>query len=280
MSKKIYGVIGHPIGHTMSPFIHKKLFELSGIDAEYKVFDIPAEQLEEATKTTLSNLCGYNVTIPHKTSIIPFLGKTDKHSMFYGSVNTVKDNEGYTTDGYGFSRSLELANIPLKHRVVVLGVGGVSRIMAYNAVISGCDVTLAARPSDLSEAATLAGEIRDKIPHSSVNTSYIESLSGRIDLLINGTPVGMYPDFDTCPVSDDIIKSCHYVFDAVYNPLETTLIKTAKAYGKKTLGGMAMLVLQAVKAHEIWDGSTYEDADILNLIEESKKELSKAFSLK
>ena len=135
MPKKKYAVIGHPIGHTMSPFIHKRLFSLSGIDAEYNVYDVPPQELKDIFEKELSKLNGFNITIPHKQAIIPFLNYLDPKAKLYGSVNTFfNDNgtfRGYTTDPDGFLMALKSAGIPFKGRTVILGCGGVARTMAY-----------------------------------------------------------------------------------------------------------------------------------------------------
>ena len=138
MSKK-FAVIGHPIGHTMSPFIHDRLFKLSGIDARYSVIDIAPENLARDYNETLKNLDGYNITIPHKQNIIPLLDEIDEKAEMYGSVNTVSNingkAKGYTTDPDGFLEALKYASIDLNGRVVILGCGGVARTMAYEALL-------------------------------------------------------------------------------------------------------------------------------------------------
>jgi len=148
MSQKRYAVIGHPIGHTMSPFIHKRLFEMRDIDADYGVYDIPTEDLIGKIQE-LKSLDGFNITIPHKQAIIPFLKQMDQKASLYQSVNTVKNNgclEGYTTDPDGFLSALGQAGIPLKGRVVILGTGGVARTIAD---LEGCEQI---QPSHLAEA--------------------------------------------------------------------------------------------------------------------------------
>ena len=135
MSIKKFAVIGHPIGHTMSPFIHTRLFELSGVDAEYTKLDIAPENLEYEYKNTLSKLDGYNITIPHKQNIIPLINEIDSKAEMYGSVNTVANYngiaKGYTTDPDGFLKALDASGIVLSGRVLILGCGGVARTMAY-----------------------------------------------------------------------------------------------------------------------------------------------------
>lgn len=280
MSKK-YAVIGHPIGHTMSPFIHNRLFELAGIEAEYSVVDVAPENLGDDYKKILSKLDGFNITIPHKSAIIPYLSGLDKKAEMYGSVNTVDSNgKGYTTDPDGFLQALKSNGIPVYGKVVIIGTGGVARTIAFELAKAGADVTIAVRPQSIHKVAALSQEIQEKTVHPSISTCYIERLSkykGEIDLLVNATPVGMYPNVDAMPVGEDIISKSKAVFDVVYNPLETKFVKTAKAMGKKAVGGMDMLIYQAVVSHQIWDGSTYDIKDIEQLCVDTAKEQSKKF---
>lgn len=269
MSIKKFAVIGHPIGHTMSPFIHKRLFAISGVDAEYTIIDIAPEKLAEEYKNTLVKLDGYNITIPHKQNIIPLIDETDEKAKMYGSVNTVANKngiaKGYTTDPDGFLKALEASNITLGGRVVILGCGGVARTMAYEVVLKKIPLLFAVRKEDVKIAEYLCNEIRNTVSGAEVSFCLIEELSGDIDVLVNATPLGMYPKIENQPVSDNIINRCANVFDAVYNPLETVLIKKAKANGANAVGGMSMLVWQAVVSHEKWDGSVYDNDDIAKL---------------
>lgn len=276
MPKKKYAVIGHPIGHTMSPFIHKRLFSLAGIDAEYSVYDVPPEELKETFDKELSNLNGFNITIPHKQAIIPFLDYLDPKAKLYGSVNTFfNDNgafRGYTTDPDGFLMALKSAGIPFEGRTVILGCGGVARTMAYEAVLAKNDLTLAVRPDDLTMANDLKKEL-DALDGDNVKVCKISDLQGDIDVLINATPVGMFPHDENCPVSDEVIKNSKSVFDAIYNPLETKLIKKAKQNGALAVGGMSMLVWQAVVAQTKWNDVAFDKNDIDNLCLDCLEEL-------
>ncbi len=277
MSIKKFAVIGHPIGHTMSPFIHKRLFAISGVDAEYTIIDIAPEKLAEEYKNTLVKLDGYNITIPHKQNIIPLIDETDEKAKMYGSVNTVANKngiaKGYTTDPDGFLKALEASNITLGGRVVILGCGGVARTMAYEVVLKKIPLLFAVRKEDVKIAEYLCNEIRNTVSGAEVSFCLIEELSGDIDVLVNATPLGMYPKIENQPVSDNIINRCANVFDAVYNPLETVLIKKAKANGANAVGGMSMLVWQAVVSHEKWDGSVYDNDDIAKLCIDAADEL-------
>ncbi|MGN0501945.1 MAG: shikimate dehydrogenase [Ruminococcus sp.] len=277
MSIKKFAVIGHPIGHTMSPFIHNRLFKLSGIEAEYTKLDIAPENLADEYNKVLSKLDGYNITIPHKQNIIPLIDEIDEKAKMYGSVNTVANIDGvakgYTTDPDGFLKALAAAGIVLDGRVVILGCGGVARTMAYEVVLKGLPLLFAVRKEDVEIAKSLCREIQNTVKEAKVSFSLINELSGDIDVLVNATPLGMFPKVDVQPVSDSVINRCASVFDAVYNPLETVLIQKALANGAKAVGGMSMLVWQAVVAHEKWDGSVYDKDDIAKLCIDSAEEL-------
>lgn len=278
MNTKKYAVIGHPIGHTMSPFIHKRLFDLAGVNAEYTKLDISPEKLEYEYKNTLSKLDGYNITIPHKQSIIPFIDEIDDKAKMYGSVNTVANNngvaKGYTTDPDGFIKAIEAAGIELDGRIMILGCGGVARTMAYEIALRNKPFEFAVRREDVGMAGLLCLDITKKIPDAQVSFGLIDQIIGNVDVLINATPIGMYPHSDAQPIHNCAIGRCKSVFDAIYNPLETTLVKRAKANGSIAEGGMSMLVWQAVVSHEHWDGSTYDKADIDKLCIDAANELA------
>ena len=281
MKTKHYAVIGHPIGHTMSPFIHKRLFDLAGIDADYTKLDIAPEALAAEYENTLRRLDGFNITIPHKQAIIPLLDKLDDKAKMYGSVNTVSlANEtatGFTTDPDGFIRAIEAAGITLDGRVMILGCGGVARTMAYEIALRGKPFEFAVRQEDCGKAGLLCLDITRKIPEAQVSFGLINQIIGTVDVLINATPVGMYPNTGDQPIHNCAIGRCGAVFDAIYNPLETALVKRAKANGAKAEGGMSMLVWQAVVAHQIWDGSQYDAQDIAKLVADCAEEMKTAF---
>lgn len=279
MCKMRYAVIGHPIGHTMSPFIHRRLFALRGIDADYEALAISPQDFGSAIPM-LRTLNGYNITLPYKQRILPYLDSLGKKASLYGSVNTVLNREGtfgFSTDAEGFLKALRFADIPLSGTAVILGCGGVARVMAFEAALSGCRVVLAARPQSLLRAAGLAGELCSRLPLASVSTCLFDRIPNKIDLLINATPVGMLPNEDVSPVPNSVIKASAAVFDAVYNPEETLLLKQARAFGAKTAGGIPMLVYQAAAAHTIWDGARYTEEEILALCEDTAEEMNRLF---
>ena len=224
MSTKKYAVIGHPIGHTMSPFIHTKLFELAGIDAVYTKLDVAPESLGYEYDHILSKLSGYNITIPHKQNIIQYLDEIDEKANMYGSVNTVDNRDytakGYTTDPDGFLKALDAAKIKLNGRVVILGCGGVARTMAYEVVLKNIPVLFAVRLEDVEIAKKLCEEINSTVIGSQPSYCLISELNGDIDVLINATPIGMFPNVENQPVSDEVIAKCKNVFDAAVHCLK------------------------------------------------------------
>lgn len=281
-----FAVIGHPIGHTMSPYIHGRLFGLNDLNSSYVAMDIAPEALE-ASLPRLRKLDGFNITIPHKQAIIPFLDEIDEKAAFFHSVNTVKCENGrltgYTTDGAGFTRALASAGVPLKGKVAILGAGGVSRVMAFEAIeaVREPDLTIAAREHSLPAAQALCreleGVLREQGRRGCFAVSRLDTLAGPFDLLVNGTPVGMYPHTDASPVSAEALKGCAAVFDAVYNPDETMLLHLAKQNGAKAVGGMRMLVGQAAAAQEIWYGASFREADIDVLCHDAVEEMERMF---
>lgn len=265
-----YALTGHPLGHSMSPLIHKRLFELSGIeDAQYSLVDIAPEDIPNS-RALIEKYAGMNVTIPHKQTVIALMDELAESARRYNSVNCIKNDGGrligYNTDCDGFLRSAE--QLPIDGSVVILGCGGVGRMMAIETALHGGSLTLAVLPKDIENAQKLMAEIIGKCSGASVKIADISELDGQYDLMVNATPVGMYPKVEGCPVSDKAIENSSAFFDAVYNPTETMLMKKARAMGKTAVGGASMLVYQAVKAHEIWYGGSFGIQELSTIIKE------------
>lgn len=271
-----FGLLGHPLGHTMSPAIHKALFSLSGKTAGYTVIDLPPEELRR-TRESLFSLDGFNITIPYKQEMIPYLKDLGESARRYGAVNVVdcKTRTGHNTDVVGFLKTMENGGINLKGmNVCVVGAGGAAGMFAVESARRGARVTIAARrPEAARELAELV-RLQSGAPAAVTAPGDIR---GRFDLLINGTPVGMYPHTQACPVSPEVVEGCRAVFDCVYNPGETALLRTAKGLGKQALGGMDMLVWQAAAAHEIWYGARFSSRQAAPLIQEMRRQVERDF---
>lgn len=289
MREQNAAVIGHPIGHTMSPYLHERLFRLAGIPLHYQVLDLPDLN---GCGDRLRALDCFNVTIPHKGAIIPLLDELEEKAAKFGSVNTVKVENGrmrgYTTDGAGCWKALAHHGLDFSGNVLLLGNGGAARALAFEVVSRrrGFRLTLACRKVSLPKALALgeelaayAGTLGDRDFVAAVRTyeELEDDRAARYDLLLNATSVGMYPHAGESPVSKELTARCRAVFDAVYNPGETELLKLAKQCGARTVGGMEMLVYQAVAAHEIWYGSRFRDTDLEQLCADAQRELNRRF---
>ncbi|NMA79117.1 MAG: shikimate dehydrogenase [Clostridiales bacterium] len=276
-----FALIGYPLSHTMSPPIHDRLFALSGFggECEYNVIEVPTDELATFS-SVLRDLSGYNVTIPHKVSIINALDGLDPLAKRYGAVNCVKNGEksiGYNTDVVGFLRTIRALGASLESDVLMLGCGGVGRMMAIETALCGGNITIAVRQSDLESASALKDDILCLSPNTSVNITTLDKIDGSYDLLINATPVGMYPHGNDMPIEADVLKRVRFLFDAIYNPVQTKLIKSAIKHGVSTIGGMSMLVWQAAAAHEIWNDAQFDIQDIDALIKRMENTVDKEF---
>lgn len=272
---KHYGLLGFPLKHTMSPPIHQRLFELEGVsDFDYTLKEYSPEELEGKISDVLA-LDGFNITIPHKVEIIKYIDELADSAKRYNSVNCVANKNGkyigYNTDCDGFLRSLEAAGARLDGKVLQCGCGGVGRMIAIEAVRHGAELTVSVPEGFEDTVEPVKEYARANGFSDDIKVVHPEEISGKFDLLINASPVGMFPKVENCPVSEEVIKSCGFVFDVIYNPERTRLMQTAERYGIKTCGGMAMLVWQAVVAHEIWSGAKYNDSDIAQLISDMHK---------
>lgn len=287
MSEKRFALIGHPLGHSMSPFLHDRLFAAAGVSASYELIDTATEHLQETVRR-LREYDGFNITIPYKEAVMPFLDEVDEKASFFGSVNTVRNENGrltgHTTDGDGFLFALAAAGVTAMDRVLLLGSGGASRAMGGTALLAGAKlIRIAARSPERAEP--LVRDLRtlaaskglcctvEVLPFTAVETDD----GSRFDLLVNGTPVGMHPHTEGCPVSESVIRRCTAVFDAVYNPDETVLLKTAEQLGKTAVHGIGMLCGQAAAAQELWGIPPCSRSALLALCRDAVTEMNRRF---
>lgn len=273
---KQFGLTGYPLGHSLSPVIHRELFKICGINGEYNLFEISPDALKNEF-SKLTGLDGFNVTIPHKIDVIPLLDELDERAALFGAVNTVKPGKklkGYNTDCYGFLRAIKMADIDLSGNVLLCGSGGVARMFAFEAALAGCSLTIAVRDNDIPSANILAEEIKNKL-NKNAKVLNLKEVNESYNLIINGTPVGMHPNINACILPKEIIQKADAVFDAIYNPEETLFVKYAKEAGIKYSNGLSMLVWQAAVAEEIWNDIKFTEKDIQKVIEITKKELKK-----
>ncbi|CAH0206707.1 MULTISPECIES: shikimate dehydrogenase [Bacillaceae] len=270
--KKIYGVMGDPIAHSMSPDIHNDAFEKENIEAVYHHFHVTKEGLNDAVKGMKAlGIEGFNITIPHKTSIIPFLDEVDELALAIGAVNTVVNKNGrfigYNTDGKGFFKSLcdEISGDIKAKKTLVIGAGGAARAIYFTLVKEGVkQVDIANRTKE--RAAQLVSDCPyDKVSKALSIIEAEESLS-QYDLIIQTTSSGMSPELDHSPLKVDQLKTGAIVSDIIYNPLQTKLLREAGEKGAETQNGLGMFINQAALAFEIWTGIMPDTARMTDIV--------------
>jgi shikimate dehydrogenase len=261
---KICALIGDPVEHTMSPAMHNAAFKKLGLDYLYIPFRVKPEQLSRAVAGLRAlNVRGFNVTIPHKVSIIPRLDSLDPLAEKIGAVNTVVNDgghlKGYNTDAEGFLRALTGRGIkPGGKNVVVLGAGGASRAISYVLAEKGANLTVLNRKLELDWAEDIARHIKKDLGRdvevAELTPGWLAPALATADILVNATSVGMSPASGKSPVPAELLKRRLIVFDIVYNPMMTKLLKEARAAGARVIGGIDMLAGQGALAFEKWTG--------------------------
>ncbi len=255
-------VIGHPIEHSMSPIMHNAALKDLSLDYVYIAFNIPPNDLKKAVLGfKMFSIKGINVTIPYKENIIPYLDEIDPLAEKIGAVNTIKNEGKYligkNTDASGAKNALLDAGCEITgKKALILGAGGAARAVSF-AISEDLDVVYIANRTE-KRAIKLAKDLTNKTTikavgkNLSINT--LKNLVNDVDILINTTPLGMYPNIEESPISEEMLHNNLFVFDIVYNPLETRLLKEARKSGCKTLGGLDMFVNQGALAFEWWTG--------------------------
>ena len=264
VATKLVILLGNPLGHSVSPPMHNRVFEQLGLDYCY----MPVEVTETNLETVFSglsrmNVAGFNVTIPHKINIIKYLDELDPLAATIGAVNTitVRDGQtkGYNTDGEGFIRSFEEeTKISVKgKRVFLLGCGGGARAIAMTLAFHGAE-KLYLHNRTTAKADNLADEINKKIrPCTEVVKQSKDSQRDALadcNILINTTSLGMHPQEDVLPIEDSLITPHLIVADIIYNPLMTKLLTTAQEKGCIIARGLGMLIYQGAAAFKLFTG--------------------------
>ncbi|MDR0986134.1 MAG: shikimate dehydrogenase [Ruminococcus sp.] len=257
-----YAIVGFPLGHSLSPELHRRLWEIAPCgDNTYEVYELPPAKLKfKITKKRLLKFRGLNVTIPLKTAIIPLLEGLDDAASKIGSVNTILNKGGklfgYNTDIFGLCIALATYKMPITGSVIIYGTGGAARSAAAAVIKAGGKLTVASR--DINKARVFARDFKGAKVLASDGV-------GEFETVINCTPAGMLSierpsQIDECAVPDGVIERCNNVFDMVYNPPVTKLLKKAREMGKNAESGMSMLVYQAIFAQQIWrDDFTFSE---------------------
>lgn len=276
------GIIGFPIGHSISPIFQQAALDHLGVDATYKAWEVVPDDVASFLQELRNpDVLGINVTVPHKEAVIPHLDQVDDWAAAAGAVNTVVYWEGrlggYNTDGTGFLRALREAGgfDPQDRRTLVLGAGGAARGVTLALIRAGVSrLTVANRT--VERARQLVKQAQD----SSVEAHAIPleghelaEAAAAAELIVNCTSVGMHhgPDQTGSPLPAGLIPSKSLVNDLVYNPMETPLLREAAQAGASTLGGIHMLVYQGAASFEMWTG---RDAPVAIMLEAATRAMA------
>jgi len=280
---KVCAVIGDPIEHSLSPQIHNAAFQHLKLNYVYVAFRVAEKDIKNALQGIQAlKIHGLNVTMPLKTKIIPYLDKLDSCAERIGAVNTVLNEKGkligYNTDGLGALAALKANNQDLVNKkILILGAGGASRAISYTLAKDARKIVILNRT--IEKARSLAKELNKifgkKVRYGEINEKRLEKELKDTDILINATLLGMHPYKNETPVSRKLLQSDLTVFDLVYNPPETRLLREAKAIGAKTINGLAMLVHQGALSFEIWTGKKAPIDVMLKACMEGLKNLKK-----
>jgi shikimate dehydrogenase len=276
------GLVGHPVEHSLSPYIHQRIMEASGISGNYELFDVAPAEMDRYAPILVRDLHGFNCTIPHKERIIEYLDSLDPLAKRLKAVNTVFQKRGFNTDREGFLASgVEIAG----KNVLLIGAGGVARMIAFEAAAKSASLTILAR--NQAKAEDIALEIRksgspDK--HGcpiKVIASECENSGAEYDVILNATPVGMWPKCGSEPDCASFIGERVQLFDTIYNPPATRLVLRARKAGAKASGGLPMLFHQALAAQRIWNpDAKFDSGRLLPIMNALPGELLKHFPVK
>jgi len=260
---KMCYLIGYPLEHSLSPLMHNTAFRLLGLEYRYEARPIRPGELEEFVGRELRSpdTAGANVTMPYKETVMELLDVLDVEASEIGAVNTVVNRDGslvgYNTDGRAALRALRESGVPLSGaRVVVLGAGGAARAVVYHLCREASEITVLNRTPRravrLAEDASGWGGCPVRWAHLTPET--LSRHLADADLLVNATPVGMYPNVSETPVPRELLREDMAVFDVVYNPPRTRLLRDAEEAGAKTVSGVLMFVYQGAEAFRLWTG--------------------------
>ena len=254
--KKIYGIVGHPVSHSLSPAMHHAAFKAESINAEYKLFDIDPEDPDDLAnfcyETDFNSIAGFSVTMPYKQEIMMYMDHYDPLAKIVGSVNTVLNEDskliGYNTDATGAVQALQEKTEIKDRKILVMGAGGAARAISYSLKEFGADVYIFNRTKEKAKA------LADEFELETID--FLQIPKADFDIIINTTPVGMLPNTEESLLHADQIKGVDVVMDIVTSPMETRLLKEAKKAGADTITGERMLLHQACGQFEIWFGKT------------------------
>ena len=279
------GLIGHPLSHSLSPRIQNAALQACGLEGEYSLFPVAPDNLQGLkdllARVRSGEITGLNVTIPHKQNVIALLDELTSTAKAIGAVNVIYlQNQklvGDNTDAPGFladlKRFIRGRESLIDKSALVLGAGGSARAVVYALLCDGWKVTIAARR--IEQARQLARSFKNyQLPITSLNSPILRAASlwdqSLISLLVNTTPIGMTPDIDQSPLPQNIsIPNGTIIYDLVYNPRETKLVRDARAQGLQATTGLGMLIEQAALGFTLWTGHNPPREAMMTAVEQS-----------
>lgn len=277
---KYSALIGNPVGHSVSPSMFKYISNKKKI--EYEHLKIKVETKKELKDTlnalNLLGFCGINVTIPYKIDIAKFMDEVDDSAKVINSINTVKfiNNKlvGYNTDGIAAIKAIEnkLCKIQKNTRILIIGAGGAARPICYEIYKKTKNLVIINR--FMKEAEAMVASVSKDIPIYMLSEKNIIKQANNADIIINATPVGMFPNVDETIISENIIKNIRDIsnknfFDVIFNPYKTNFLINAEKYGAKICSGLYMMIYQILLAFELWTSIDISDIDV----EDAKRQI-------
>lgn len=263
--KKLYGVIGDPIAHSMSPAMHNDAFQRYELDATYVPFHVTPENLQDAVKGFKAiQLSGLSITVPHKTAIMPLLDEIDPLAEAIGAVNTMVNAGGrfigYNTDGLGYLKGIKQV-VPsfTDHKMLLIGAGGAARAIYFTMAQAGLkNIDIANRT--IAQAEFLVENCPFPKNSEVLSLKDAENQLSKYDMIVQTTSIGMHPNMESSPISVDHLKPTAIVSDIIYTPLETKFLRDAKQKGARTQNGLPMFSHQGALQFEMWTG-IFPDTD-------------------
>jgi len=279
---QIYGLAGYPVKHSLSPKMHNAAFRHFGIDAEYRLFEVKPEELEGFLKGAAGKkIHGFNITVPHKEKAVPFLSRLSEEVRFIGAVNTVSVHKdklgGFNTDYLGFTRHIKELRLEPR-RVAIIGAGGAAKAISFGLCLEAAKRgtgqleiriydTDKTRSSELAKRLHLFFESQKFIASDSIDGLNLKNR----DLLINASPIGMKSQ-DHCLLDKAALDKKTFIYDLIYNPPETKLLRAAKEKGCGYSNGLNMLLYQGAESFRIWTGK--EGPEVTGIMRDALREES------
>lgn len=278
---RLLGLLGASLSHSLSPLMQNQALDLLQEDYVYLAFEVASQDLEAAVQGIRSlRLTGVNVTIPYKQRVMPFLDELDPSASECGAVNVIVNREGwltgYNTDGAGFLLGLKDAGFSLPESVLLVGGGGAARSVAISLAGAGTR-RFVILDNNVEAAAGLVNMLNERPGlsaglHENTPVLFTRMVPG-VQMIVNCSPVGMYPHQDVSPVEDlDAVRPGTTVCDLIYNPLETRLLRIARQRGLPVMNGVPMLANQGALSLELWTGRKAPRQEMRLVLEQALKE--------